>query len=240
MASNDYYNSSPSHQYRHQSSYNEQPPLPPTSSSKPPALYTSTSPATSPYDSYGRGHYYQNSQQTLESDTAYYEGGAGRWLQDTSQYADNIPLKAHAQKNGSEEWMPQNSQYPPSPEGQRPPPLDATGARSKRRSGFFHGKIPWVVYAATLVQVSVFIAEVVRNGTFMVRSIIGSCSFNLRSYPHRLTNHDPSSIQSHDRALNLCSHQHGGTICALHEIHPWRKYFAAYLAMSQHNDFRSL
>ena len=38
-------------------------------------------------------------------------------------------------------------------------------ARRRRKRGFFGAeKIPWVVYTLTLIQVCVFIAELVKNG----------------------------------------------------------------------------
>lgn len=42
------------------------------------------------------------------------------------------------------------------------PPQKA--AKKRRKHGFFGGKIPWVVYIFTLIQVGVFIGELVKNG----------------------------------------------------------------------------
>ena len=52
------------------------------------------------------------------------------------------------------------SAYPPSPEAE----INSELLKPKRRKkGFFSGKIPWVVYATTLVQITVFIAEIIKN-----------------------------------------------------------------------------
>ena len=39
-----------------------------------------------------------------------------------------------------------------------------SAARKPKRRGFFGGKIPWVVYALTIIQVAVFIGELARSG----------------------------------------------------------------------------
>ena len=71
------------------------------------------------------------------------------------QYADDIPLKT--------DWRQSNTGYPPSPESQQervglvPHPTPMT------KKGWFSGKIPWLVYIVSLVQISVFIAEIVKN-----------------------------------------------------------------------------
>lgn len=33
----------------------------------------------------------------------------------------------------------------------------------KKKKGFFAGKIPWVVYIVSLVQITVFIVEIIKN-----------------------------------------------------------------------------
>lgn len=49
---------------------------------------------------------------------------------------------------------------------------DGVEKRKKKKKGWFKGKVPWVVYLLTTIQVGVFIGELVKNGT----------SFNI-SYP---------------------------------------------------------
>ena len=46
-------------------------------------------------------------------------------------------------------------------------------ARRRRKHPFFGGKIPWVVYTLTLIQVCVFIAELVKNGEFCTFDAFG-------------------------------------------------------------------
>lgn len=168
MAANDYYNnhSSP---YGHEEPHtygDPTPPPPPPSSSKPYPISTSTSSTSIPYHDYGRNQY-NGSHQTLGSDFGYYGNGAQGGLHENDQYADNIPLKSNAQKvPGQDDWLAQNTQYPPSPEAQRPPPLD--DRKRRRAAGWFSGKIPWFVYFVTLVQISVFIAEIVKNGKSII------------------------------------------------------------------------
>jgi len=65
------------------------------------------------------------------------------------------------------EWpSSQNTTYPPSPESQgiNPALLPPKRSRKKRkRKGLFSGRIPWFVYFLTLVQITVFIVEIVKN-----------------------------------------------------------------------------
>lgn len=46
------------------------------------------------------------------------------------------------------------------------PPVDRGGRRQKK--GFFKKKLAWVTYTLTLVQIVVFIVELVKNGTLHV------------------------------------------------------------------------
>jgi hypothetical protein len=88
-----------------------------------------------------------------------------------SGFSDQIPLKQNArihtgQENG--DWRNERTQYPPSPESNSPHPQllpDSKGRRKVEGSfgNFFKGKIPWVVYTLSLIQISVFIAEIIKN-----------------------------------------------------------------------------
>jgi hypothetical protein len=58
------------------------------------------------------------------------------------------------------------SQYPRSPDSSNPQLLPDSKGRKKMEGSFgnyFKGKIPWVVYTLSLIQVSVFIAEIIKN-----------------------------------------------------------------------------
>src|SRR6266536_4977875 len=163
MAANDYYNSQPSQdQGYHNRFYDQHSPAPPPESSKPGNPFNALTSSNSPYNDHGYGDPHRQSQQTLNSDTGYY-GGAGGRLHDSVSYADNIPLKTHAQSNTSEEWAPQNPHEPHSPESQRPGPLQDLGRRPKKKVRFLSRQTPWFVYIITLVQLTGFIVEIVRN-----------------------------------------------------------------------------
>lgn len=91
----------------------------------------------------------------------------------TDYYADDIPLKANAQPTtgGRPEWIDADTQYPPSPESQRVPlNPNPTGRHSGGWKGkgrrWFKKRVPWVTYFVTLVQVVVFIVELIRSGKF--------------------------------------------------------------------------
>ena len=109
----------------------------------------------------------QRSQTSFASDSAYYGAGQGGRVPEPGAYADDTPLRPHPRKKDSEDWMAQNQQHYR---------LDHVGdaaergkggkggrGRKTRRSGFFSGKIPWVVYVLSVVQIGVFIGEIVKN-----------------------------------------------------------------------------
>lgn len=109
-------------------------------------------------------------------------------MDSTNSFRDDIPLRDHtaAPAQGSSidhvydagdpgapghlnnQYSNQyNQQYPPADEG-----------RANRKSGLNFlkkkGRIPFVVYTLTLVQVIVFIVEIVKNGMFLEKAIKGS------------------------------------------------------------------
>ena len=78
-------------------------------------------------------------------------------------YTESIPLKSsHKLDTSSQELHSQNTHYPASPEAQTSSHL-LQEKRKKKKKGFFSGKIPWVVYVTTLVQITVFIVEIIKN-----------------------------------------------------------------------------
>jgi hypothetical protein len=163
MAANDYYNTNTSN--NHIAHQHIEPPSPASSAKPPTSVYTTHQPSRasyiqSPYSASGSvdGQY----DNTHHSRDSYYSGIAGGTLQDERQYADNIPLKSpHARPYSQEPLVDQHTQYsPPSPQSPHPP--NPSSSRRKKQ-GWFKGKITWVVFAATLVQFGVFIAEIVVN-----------------------------------------------------------------------------
>jgi len=110
---------------------------------------------SSPYD-------HRHSQNSFISDNPYDPVGGGH--HGGEQYAEDIPLKPNAQQPPQVQepnWMHQNTQY--SPEVPLSPRADARGRR--RRQGFFKRKIAWVTYLLTVIDIGVFIGELIRNGT---------------------------------------------------------------------------
>ena len=170
MAANEYYNTAtPNNHVAHQH-IDHSPPSPPPFSAKPPtSLYTNYPPSRasyiqSPYSASGAlDSSYDNPHHSRDS---YYSGVVGGALNDDRQYADNIPLKSPQSRPYSGDPLAgQNTQYPSSPESQRPL---KSSCRRKKKQGWFSGKITWVVFAATLVQIGVFIGEIAINGEFML------------------------------------------------------------------------
>lgn len=81
-----------------------------------------------------------------------------------SQYSDAIPLKHNSRLNTNPvDWQNQPTQYPPSPESPTQPQLLPKSNKKKKKDGWFSGKIPWVVYILSLVQITVFIVEIIKN-----------------------------------------------------------------------------
>lgn len=103
----------------------------------------------------------EHSHQTLASDPSAYPTAAR--ANEHDYYSENIPLNTHNHyANGPPpEWMRQPTHYPPSPEMMEVP-IDGEGRKKKK--GFFKKKLPWVTYTLTVVQIVVFIVELVKNG----------------------------------------------------------------------------
>jgi hypothetical protein len=111
---------------------------------------------TPSYESTDRTLYNQAERGYPESETAS--------AQTVDQYADNIPLKPSKQTPLRTDWRAEPTEYPPSPESQRdagiglvPQPTPMT------KKGRLSGRVPWVVYTVSAVQIAVFLAEIVKN-----------------------------------------------------------------------------
>lgn len=162
MAANEHYNPSPSPRNgRRYDAPSPRLPLDPyaTYSSHP----TQPSPphVPSPYEDTSYRPYADESQQSIPS--PYYASGGGGRDTDPNPYSDDIPLRQNPSKGSSEMLR--------DPLPHDPTIIDrpAQGAvRRRGKQGFFgHGKVPWIVYTLTLIQVCVFIAELARNGEFL-------------------------------------------------------------------------
>lgn len=111
-----------------------------------------------------------------------------------SQYSDSIPLKQKSKLNTNQgdDWRNQPTQYPPSPDSQNPQLLP--NPKAKRKKGFFSGKVPWVVYIVSLVQITVFIVEIIKNCKWF-RSLHHIHFANrITSHHHGLPYYDPSTV----------------------------------------------
>lgn len=78
-----------------------------------------------------------------------------------SPSSESIPLEQQARINTNlDNWRHQSTHYPPSPESQTPQLLPTT---DKKKNKWFSGKVPWVVYTLSLIQITVFIVEIIKN-----------------------------------------------------------------------------
>jgi len=87
---------------------------------------------------------------------------------DTSRpprFSDTIPLTNHQTINTNQhDSRTHLNQYDNSPESETAPPfLPPQKQKPRKKKGFFSGKIPWVVYVVSFVQITVFIVEIVQN-----------------------------------------------------------------------------
>ena len=170
MTANDYYNSEPLRRPN-------EAPLPPL-----PNVYSAYNPhqrsqsRLSSVESHQDDSYQLHPQRSHGSDHGYHGAGYG-----VSPYSDDIPLRPHPKQTSSDMYGHDQQRY--FSEGAYPPQDPAVVDRSSRsdrrsRRGLFSGKIPWVVYAFTLIQVAVFIAELIRNGVLTKTPIQTKPSFN--------------------------------------------------------------
>lgn len=171
MAANDYYNDLPSNRHSRPNSDLPRPRLPPPSTSysayKLSNAESIVSPITDSLDEPTYPAYNQRSQQSVAADSTYH-GAGGMGGRDASPYADDIPLRPRPPPKDSEDLIGQDPRRGYSEEdgkfvGSAKQQLPES-RRRRKRGGMFSGKIPWVVYTLTLIQVSVFIAELAKNG----------------------------------------------------------------------------
>lgn len=162
MAADDYYNSTPN-----KSNPRSDAPLPPVPdyelSHRLNDNHPASSPFATPFDDPTYRPYGQPSQQSSGSEHPYYGAGSGPKPYDPSPYSEDIPLRNHPIQGQDTLAYDQQRQheaaYASRMEGQQ-----STGhGKRRKRKGFLSGRIPWVVYFFTLVQIVVFIAEIARN-----------------------------------------------------------------------------
>ncbi|KAI9745474.1 MAG: hypothetical protein M1818_001008 [Claussenomyces sp. TS43310] len=186
MSAQDYYGQPASHLHN-QPYYNygqEQELRPGTAYSSRPPTYTSQpyAPGVSPFEAPFDDHVYparpparpEDSQLSLGS-TTYAQGGGGRPQDSTSDFRDDIPLRNTKSKHGN---LSTDHVYDVAESGLPPGRDDAP--KPRRAFGFFKssGRIPWVVYGLTIIQVAVFIAELVKSAQLTGSPIATKPSFN--------------------------------------------------------------
>ena len=164
MAANDYFNDSNSYLYNEPPRLHEPKPLPhPRSGSELSSIYKEYSHSPSPYGLRTPAPRYESTEQlTSKHDQRFYPAESSSITQNEDHYTDNIPLNpTKKQRQSRDEWPEQTAHYPPSPESQQAP--DLAPRPGPRKRGWFSGRVPWVVYLVSLAQVSVFIAEIIKN-----------------------------------------------------------------------------
>lgn len=100
-----------------------------------------------------------------DDDHQYYSGSRNgtRGRQGSPEFADDIPLRAQPPSDPLARDAPRSDALE-TEQGARDPPTKKP-RRSRRREPERKPKIPWVVFTLTAIQVAVFIAQLVKNGT---------------------------------------------------------------------------
>jgi membrane associated rhomboid family serine protease len=179
MAANDYYNSGPRTGGQQQYFNNPLPPLPQEHGWQP-NPHPSTSPFEAPFDDhvYPMKSNAQGSQNSLGQDSAYYgQGGGGRIQDSNPSFNDSIPLQTHPGR------MPKDSDVTDHVYdiGEPGTPAHLLNERKNKKGGkgLFKrskGRLPWVTYLLTCIQIAVFIAEIAENGEHTPESSPRQCS----------------------------------------------------------------
>ncbi|KAI9671502.1 MAG: hypothetical protein M1817_003553 [Caeruleum heppii] len=186
MAARDYYNPSPSYQLPPIDF--DAPPAPPPSSSKPANIRKTSDPTDrfnarplsgSPFDSHIHPLHRQDSPHGYDESPYYYGGGNGATSPDRNPFADDIPLRDHPGKPSIGGSTIQTDRRPSEVE-KGSPIEDGHRSRRKRGSKLFKGKgrTPWFIYIITLIQVTVFIGELVKNSVLTKSPIMIKPQFN--------------------------------------------------------------
>ena len=153
-----------------------------------------------------------------DSERSFYSGGRGGKANDSGRFSDNIPLRPQPVPSPSQEGFSRNDL----PDGDRSLPAPISQRRRKRRrepekkKGFFAGKVPWVVYTLTLVQVTVFIVEIVKNCTLREHGFDGLLISS--SHSHRFTHRDTSTGQPDAGSIHIRPYKYGSPLCSMYAI----------------------
>ncbi|KAF2740139.1 rhomboid-domain-containing protein [Polyplosphaeria fusca] len=183
MAANDYYNTSFATATTSKPNRADDP-LPPVPGNQ---STTSISPVTSPFDDrryqYPSGPAHSN---TGFSDTGYHGAsmanpphGYDSPSHSTDPFADQnaIPLRPHDKVGGDSPIR-----YVADPEG-RTYQGDYGVHPKKKKKGWLSGRVTWVVYLLTAIQVGVFVGELIKNGVLTGSPIQVKPQFNIMIGP---------------------------------------------------------
>ncbi|KAF2817636.1 rhomboid-domain-containing protein [Mytilinidion resinicola] len=186
MAANDYYNDPP---LRINQPLPPDPhlnnPLPPTPlSTSPhprPTGATPISPVASPFDDHTYPDYPTTSRPTPSNygDTGYHGAGGGYqqnpYHDSSDPFTDQNAIPLHSQQSLQGKMDASPTRYNADPESRFP--------REKKKKGWFSGKITWVVYILTTVQIGVFIGELIKNAVLTKSPIEIHPQFNIMIGP---------------------------------------------------------
>lgn len=222
MAANDYYNSHPPDQIRRSDAPLPALPIPLSSYSsyRPDHAGQADSPIT-PIDYDANGPFHRHySQQSMGGDSKYYGAGGGGRVSEQGTYADDIPLRSNLAKYSTDGGSPSKQPFAeenglPYPTSEPQPGTNQKRKRKKKK--FFRLNNTWVVYVLTIIQVTVFIVELVRNGRFHVVFMPANPKLTSLSYSYQDTNPDTSASQSNAWSIDLRVDQHGSSVRAMHE-----------------------
>jgi membrane associated rhomboid family serine protease len=158
----------------------------------PPAAYPAVSPVASPFDDQAYPPYQSNSNTHSSGalggypDSSYH-GANTQYGGHNSNYGtpppgqpdpftdqNAIPMQTHPKMDGSP------PRYHTDPEGMYPQPEKR---RRKKKKGWFSGRVTWVVYTLTLVQIGVFVGELIKNGILTGSPIQTKPNFNIMIGP---------------------------------------------------------
>lgn len=166
MAANDYY--SGQHGQTKNTPYGRQDAaLPPVPSNQ---TQHSVSPVSSPFDD---RPYHSSGALGGYPDTSYnnhntsynnrYDSPSSR---PNDPFTDHnaIPLHAQPKMDGHQRNDGSPTRYYADPEQDQMPPREKRRRSQKKKKGWFSGKITWVVYFLTTVQIGVFVGELIKNG----------------------------------------------------------------------------
>lgn len=157
------------------------------------------------------------SQSTLGQDSRYYgQGGGGRPQDSTGSFRDDIPLTNQASVPPKDHYANEQDHVYDAPI--RPANLEAgrpnRTSRIPRTPKKSKWKQPWICYIFGLIQVIVFIVEIVRNCELPV--VLQISRLTARSTTHWFADRHQTKFQLHDRPHARSSDSPRSKICALY------------------------